>query len=204
VIFERIDEDAKDERIDAALRVLAHTSPPIGLEERVQARVRAHRRDLVTQRPANRRYVGWAAISLATAAALALLVMEHRNPLPAARTESATLAVTGVPSNPPKVSHFDAAPAPEMAVRPPHAARARLQTALPRGPEKLETGKLQEASFPAPPAPLTREEKLLLEMARRNNSAAQPEVAALTVSEVVKGHGLAADTTFAPLATPSE
>jgi len=179
-----------DEAIDKVLAALRDTEPPLGIERRILQAVEDHA-------PQPRRRLGrfvwplssagplhassWAyGVTVAAVFTLALLIPAKR-PHPSPLTSSGNIRVQGhAPfASPPATVSSSLPPAPAVVSRAPRrnvAARnlTSLGAASPaqRPAENADTLALEElhaTSQPAPPLPLTREEKLLLRIAHKGD-----------------------------------
>ena len=143
--------DVPDDAIDQALAVLRNAPSPEGLEARVLASLCHHEPLPHAARTHLRRWLP-AALTLATAAALiAMLFLRTSN-----HPSVSALA---------PVSHSTFLHAATHSSLPPLARRTHAL----RTPTPLIPASVQLTSYPAPPAPLTEQEKLLLEIAHRGD-----------------------------------
>jgi len=138
-----------DQDISRTLSALSHAEPPTGLERRVLLAVeqRVH-----AQSERKHFTAAWIAVP-ATIVLAALLVLTHRNPA------QPTQQASSPPALPFVVIPQETVPSP---IRVPHISLLRCGSS----PTRIVTG---EPGYPAPEAPLTDQEKLLLRLARRPN-----------------------------------
>lgn len=165
--------------VEAALRLLATVEPPAGMGQRVVLRMReAERADEVAiQRSWQPWLVAGAAICAAVAMMLALWPWNPAKPLrPREQKEAIASSGTLGRSDTGRSLRFHAE----------HPVRRRLRVARRSEPE------VREVSFPAPPAPLTHEEKLLLRLsaARTPAEAAMKQMLARSEPAQVPGERL--------------
>ena len=162
---------SSDERIDQALALLHQAQSPEGFETRVLASLR-HRKPLPpATRPFHRRWLS-AALTLASVFAALVVGLLFRpsispvNPVPAASPTPNPITL------PATISSFP------PSTRRRHASRSKT----PPSP-----GSVLITSFPAPPAPLTAQEKLLLQIAHRGDQEdyhlLNPETAARELAQ---------------------
>ncbi len=143
--------DVPDDAIDQALAILRNAPSPEGLEARVLALLHHHEPLSPATGSYSRRWLP-AALTLATAAALIATLIFR------------TSTHASIPALAP-VSHPISLHAATHSFLPPLARRTHtLRTPTPPIPAPF-----QLTSYPAPPAPLTEQEKLLLEIAHRGD-----------------------------------
>ena len=144
--------DAQQNEIDQLLRYFDQAVPPVGFESRVLRRLAAAQSAAPARRMQSWR---WPVLAISSAAALAALLLIHSRPtappLPAA-----------VPSAP-RVAQAGPSPAVEAPRHQPLRAVRRHSAPGFHSPSQV--------SFPAPPAPLTAQEKLLLQVAASSDLA---------------------------------
>ena len=159
--------------VDLVLRSLVQTSPPPGMEDRILHRLQQHRlqQHRLQQRRTGTAHVGVLSLSrantlrlylagaMAASVALAIIFSWHHHAVSSqqkARLESSALPFSAHPVTAPRLEQS----MPSHLVGATHPAAPHRTTAK------------RAASFPAPEAPLTHQEKLLLVIAR----SPQPEV----------------------------
>ncbi len=141
-----------EQNIHAVMEGLRTAQPSEDFELRLQTALRdAHRLSSATRSQWN--FVAWAACALAAGVAIAVTVsLRHTHqPLRPTTVSAPANADTFVP--PPASPHQQQR----------HAAVTPRHTVQPSKPA------MQEASFPAPPMPLTQQERLLLKLARHDS-----------------------------------
>ena len=155
-------EHDHEQGIDRTLKALASAPPPPGMHDRILARLAHAKHEASTSRP--RGFAGiftmpWLASGFALAGALALCILfatRHTPtpPAPASAEAEERPVSPGIPLAPIDVAR-QALPRNSS-----FASAKRPATGRPTAEPEL-------ASFPAPEAPLTEQEKLLLHIARR-------------------------------------
>lgn len=141
-------QPSPDDAIDQALAALRNARPAEGLESRILASLR-HPEPL--HRPTHR----WlpVALTLATASLLVAALL-LRTPTP-----PGSLALTHLPNPKPSARAREISP----------LFVSRRRPLLPRPPALPRRAPAQLTSFPAPPAPLTEQEKVLLQIVHRGD-----------------------------------
>jgi len=150
-----------DEAIDKVLAGLRDTEPPAGLERRVLAAV--HER-AAAPRTLPLRWAALGGFALAAAAVIALFASPRHSPAP-----PAIEAIAQPQPETPATPHASVEPVSPRPRRHTPAIRANSETPAP-------TGNILTASFPAPPMPLTDQERLLLRIARRGEPQPAPSL----------------------------
>ena len=160
-----------DDGVDLALRSLVQTSPPPGMEDRILHRLQQHR---LQQRRTGTAHVGVLSLSrantlrlylagaMAASVALAIIFSWHHHAVSSqqqARLESSALPFSAHPVTAPSFEQS----MPSHLVGATHSAAQHRTTANPTTANRAVSG---PASFPAPEAPLTHQERLLLVIAR--------------------------------------
>jgi hypothetical protein len=165
-----------DRSIDQLLHALGNIEPPTRLEERTAERVAA-RLSAATGRDTSRRFY-FAASSVAALAVLILAIAAlHSRPKPA--------AIAQLPQAPVLEPQFATQPRKLVAVHPTPSQHALPVVAptLPiasTDPDTIALAETLAPSHPAPPLPLTSQERLMLRILR---SGEQEEIAALIPAE---------------------
>jgi hypothetical protein len=171
-----------EQNIHAVLEGLRTAQPSADFELRLQTALRdAHRQSSATRTPSQWNFVAWAAAALAAGVAIAVTAsLRHAHPYQTLQpTTAAAPADTFVP--PPVLPH-----------------RLERHTAITRQAAQQPKTAVQEASFPAPPMPLTQQERLLLKLTRHDSP-----VVLIALSTTVREAAFAQDkqqveTFFAP------
>lgn len=155
-----------DHNIDRVLHALREARPPAGMERRILNILEAEsdRRTLPTR---TRLHAAWATAAaccatLTIAAIIATFTMRHHD----APTASTTPTTTAQP----RAVQSPIAATPTTFSKPTHHA---LAPAHPSQPHRVETNNPEEdaqISHPAPPIPLTDQERILLRYARRGRT----------------------------------
>jgi hypothetical protein len=176
----------EDQRIDAILTSLAHTSVPDGLQQRVAARL-AQREASV---PARKPIFSLAPLNISACAAVALLAIGwfltidrlHRKQNPVVATIGLTQDLNPKPQTQNAKPYIetatsDASHRPEL-----QAQRATIQPSALSTPEALALAQTLAPSQPTPPLPLTPQENLLLRSTRKGQPIEVAELDTLRVS----------------------
>jgi hypothetical protein len=140
-----------EEAIDKALQSLAQAPVPDGMESRILRRIEAHNATQTKHRPAARWLVPVGAIC-AACLVLAIVVLPRRAPLPPQLAPPVAPSATQAVLQPTSLMPVSAQRRPKHT---PHTQPHLLPTQI---------------SFPAPPAPLTEQEKLLIQYARTRHA----------------------------------
>ena len=160
-------EQNHEQGIDRTLKALSSAHPPEGMHDRILARLAQAEQETATARPRNIFTMPWLAGGFALAGALALCIAlatrtAHHPPTPptTAAVEPQERPVSpGIPLAP-----IDAA----RRALPPSVSVASTKRPAPSVQPVAEP---ELASFPAPEAPLTEQEKLLLHIAHHPGPA---------------------------------
>ena len=147
-----------EDAIRQVLEGLRDVETPIGMERRILDAVQ----DRALVRPARMPLRGWSAVLACAMVALLVIPMAYRGvrrPVqPNTHSVSAGVSKTAVDSTPKREPPVAAVQSVRLKT---NAKRAKLM----RDSESAELREMHAASFPAPPMPLTAQEKLLLRIA---------------------------------------
>jgi len=152
----------QDHRIDSVLKVLTRAEAPDGLEQRILRRLEAQPVKL----PQGRRWL-IAACALGACASVALVVG------------------TRLPGTPPVTPGPVVENVEKLVTAPNEASMAPRKPVSPRSPRHGSLA-LSEVSYPAPPAPLTEQERLLVRLAQARERQATQEIEIASASSKPK------------------
>jgi hypothetical protein len=168
----KIDEiENTDERIDRALGLLGKAEAPAGMEDRLLRRIAERTSTRTPARWQPRRLAFAAGVSIA-ALAVAVALLHHRG------APAVGLPIVAQTQPAPQPASVPARPHPQPAAR-------RVLSAKPAPASVAEL-----TSFPAPPAPLTDQEKMLVRLAKAQERAMEtaPQLAKAKQADVPLTH----------------
>ena len=160
-----------DESVERVLAGLRDTGAPAGMEQRVMRALEERAASRVRYGRGGRWIAVWMAGGCVAALIVAVAVVPaaRRSSAPVRSQASSARVSSGTPSSPAAGEHVIYAR--QWVVERP-VARARARVAVRRVAAPQSGSGLVATSRPAPPAPMTKEERLLLEVARRQDPKA--------------------------------